>query len=245
MENLVGDQWQQWALIKIAVVAVITFFVLKLLFKSLKILQIRYNTPLPYQRFFPVLEMLVWLSFIYWALEQILVKSLYFTVFFVTISVIGLFWIGWYAARDYIAGIILRAQDIYETGHQLVVGDIVGKIIKLGYLNIDLQKEDGVILKVPYSKIAGNVHYNKNENKLVSTYKFSLKISSEAVINGAVEKIRKSVLNSPWHAAHISPQINKISERNNITDLEIVVSTFGMKSLEKLQLQLYKEFENK
>ena len=166
-------------------------------------------------------------------------------VFFVTISVIGLAWIGWYAARDYIAGIILKAQDVYEVGHQLVIGDITGKIIKMGYLNVELQKGDGVVLKVPYSKITGNLHYNKNENKLVSTYKFPLKISIDAVLDGAIERIRKSVLNSPWHASHIGPQVYKVSEYGGMVNLEIVVATFGTKSLEKLQLQVYKEFENK
>jgi len=244
MEQFVGDQWQQWSLIKITIAAVILFFVLRLLFRTLKILQVRYfSGNLSYQRYFPVVEMLVWLSFIYWALEQILTDPLYFTVFFITISVIGLLWIGWYAARDYIAGIILRAQDVYEVGHQLVVGKIAGKILKIGYLNIELQKEDGIIIKVPYSKITSKVHYNKNENKLVSTYKFHLKVTSEAVLKGVIDRIHKSVLNSPWHASHISPQINKRAENNGMVDLEIVVSTFGVKSLEKLQLQLYKKFE--
>lgn len=244
MEQFVGGQWQQWALLKIGLFAVITFFVLRLFLKGLKILQVRYNTHLAYQRFFPVLEMLVWISFIYWSLEQIFPERLYFTIFFITISVIGMLWIGWYAARDYIAGIILRTQDVYEIGHQLAIGDIVGKILKLGYLNVELQKEDGIILKVPYSKITGNVHFNKDENKLISTYKFPLKIPAGAMLKGAAEKINKMILNSPWHAAHISPQINKISEINGIVHLEIVVSTFGTKSLEKLQLQLYREFEN-
>lgn len=245
MEQFVGDQWQQWALIKIAIVAVILFFVLRFLFKSLKILQVKYNANLAYQRYFPVIEMMVWLSFIYWSLEQILLEPLYFTVFFVTISVIGLAWIGWYAARDYIAGIILKAQDVYEVGHQLVIGDITGKIIKMGYLNVELQKGDGVVLKVPYSQITGNLHYNKNENELVSTYKFPLKISIDAVLHGDIERIRKSVLNSPWHASHIGPQVYKVSEYGGTVNLEIVVATFGPKSLEKLQLQVYKEFENK
>lgn len=244
MEQFVGDQWQQWALFKIAIVGVLLFLLLRLFFRSLRIIDIRYNTSLSYQRFFPVVEMLVWLSFIYWSLEQILIEPLYFTVFFITISVIGLAWIGWYAARDYIAGIILRSQDVYEVGHQLAIGTIVGRILKIGYLNIELQKSDGTVLKVPYSRIAGNVHYNKDENRLVSTYKFPLKIPSQAVIDGALEKIRRSVLNSPWHASHISPQINKVAEDNNMVYLEIVVSTFGKGSLEKLQLQLYKEFDN-
>ena len=189
--------------------------------------------------------MLVWLSFIYWALEQTITEPLYFTVFFITISVIGLAWLGWYAARDYIAGIILRAQDVYEVGHQLVMGKIAGKILKIGYLNLELQKGDGAVIKVPYSKIAGNVHYNKDENRVISTYKFPLRITSNELLLGAIDKIKRSVLNSPWHASHISPQVNKVAEHNGQVDLEIVVSTFGVKSLEKLQIQLYKEFENK
>ena len=245
MEQFVGDQWQHWALFKIALVAVIIFFVLRLFFKGLRIIQIRYNTRFYYQRYFPVIEMLVWLSFIYWALEQTITEPLYFTVFFITISVIGLAWLGWYAARDYIAGIILRAQDVYEVGHQLVMGKIAGKILKIGYLNLELQKGDGAVIKVPYSKIAGNVHYNKDENRVISTYKFPLRITSNELLLGAIDKIKRSVLNSPWHASHISPQVNKVAEHNGQVDLEIVVSTFGVKSLEKLQIQLYKEFENK
>lgn len=244
MEQLVANSWHQWALFKVIIVAIIIFLVLRLILRSLKILSIKYKTNIGYQRYFPVIEMLIWLTFIYWTLEEIFSEPLYFTVFFITISTIGLIWVGWFGARDYIAGIILRAQDVYETGHQLSVGEVTGKISKLGYLNIEVQEQDGAVLKIPYSKITSSIHLNKNENKMVSTHKFTIKVSSHQLLEGVIDKIRKSILNSPWHASHLTPHINKISEKNNLVDLEVIVSTYGASSFEKLQMQLYKEFES-
>jgi len=244
MEQLVETNWQQWALLKVLVVGFVILIILRLTFKSLKILEVKYKTNIGYQRYLPAFEMLIWLSFIYWSLEEIFNEPLYFTVFFMTISIIALIWIGWFGARDYIAGIILRTQDLYETGHQLSVGSVTGKISKLGYLNIEVQEQDGAVIKIPYSKITSNIHVNKNENKMVSTHKFSLKVSSHQLLEGVIDKIRKSILNSPWHASHLIPHINKIAEKNNLVDLEVIVSTYGASSFEKLQLQLYKEFES-
>ena len=78
----------------------------------------------------------------------------------------------------------------------------------------------------------------------MSTHKFVLKVSSHQLLEGVIDKIRKSILNSPWHASHLVHHIIKKAEKNNLVDLEVIVSTYGASSFEKLQLQLYKEFES-
>src|SRR5210317_984054 len=98
MEQLVGGNWQQWALLKVLIVGFIVFVALRLALKSLRILEVKYKTTIGYQRYFPVFEMFSWLTFIYWALEEIFNEPLYFTIFFMTISLITLIWLGWFGA---------------------------------------------------------------------------------------------------------------------------------------------------
>ena len=185
--------------------------------------------------------MIIWVSFIYWSLKEAISEPLYYSIFFVSISLILLTWIGWYAARDYIAGIIWRSQDSYEAGQKLIINEITGRITKLTYLNVELEKNDGTVIKVPYSKIAGNIHYNKNDNKLVTTYTYSIDVSSKEVIANTIEKLKTSLINSPWHISYLEPHIKKIDGKGSKAVLEIVMHSFGEEGIEKLKMLINKQ----
>ncbi|KAA3613581.1 MAG: hypothetical protein D8M58_17005 [Calditrichaeota bacterium] len=234
MEQMIGDQWQQWGLIKVFVAAVFLFIFVRLAQRGLKILQNKYDLPLQNQKYFPVVEMVVWIVFSFWALKEAISDPVYYSVFFITFSLIILFWIGWFAGRDYIAGIIWRSQASYETGQKLIINDINGRISKLGYLNLELEKNDGTVVRLPYSKISADITYNKNENSTVFTYTFYVEPKDE-ISNESFEKIRTALINSPWHLSYLQPQIQKVNKNENKTTLEIIVHTLSENGLEKLQ----------
>ncbi len=241
MEQLIGDQWRQWALIKIFFAAILLYFIIRLLQRSFKILHHKYGPQIPYQKFFPALEMLIWASFIYWSLKEAISEPLYYSIFFIAISLILFIWIGWYFGRDYIAGIIWRSQDIYEEGQQLFINEINGIMTKLGYLNIELEKKDGTVIKIPYSKIAGNIHYNKSDNKLVVTHTFTIEVTHNEMLENSLQKLRSILVNSPWHISYLEPHIKKVNESGSKTMLEIVVHSFGEDGIQKLRLLINKQ----
>ncbi len=245
MGQLISDQWSQWAFAKIIVFAALVYFILRVLQYTLKIINVKYDLNLSHQKFFPVLEMITWISFIYWALKEAINEQLYYSVFFIAISLIFLGWLGWYAGRDYFAGIIWRSQDTYEVGQKLIINKINGRITKLGYLNLVLEKNDGTLIKVPYSKITGNIHYNKNENKLVSTYTYSIEVPQKEFSDNYINMLWTSLVNSPWHLSYIEPQIKKIGEEGNKIILEIVFHSFGEEGMGKLESLINKQIANK
>jgi hypothetical protein len=245
MEQLVQGYWQQWGVLKVVIIGIVLFILIRIVYRLLKILAVRYKNDFGYKKYFPLVEMIIWLSFIYWSLDQIFNDPLYFSIFFITISVMGLIWVGWYGLRDYIAGIILRIQDVYDKGHQLSTGGISGKILKLGHLNLELEKEDGSVIKIPYSEVAGKIHLNKNVDKIIVTEKINLKIPKNYILADEIENLRKYILNSPWHVSYIDPQVRQMEEESDFYNIELILFTPGPDSFDKLQLGIQNKYQQK
>lgn len=52
------------------------------------------------------------------------------------ILLVGLF--GWYFLRDFVSGIILKAENAFETGQQIQTAQVSGTIKKLGYRSLEV-----------------------------------------------------------------------------------------------------------
>ncbi len=236
--------WPQWGIIKVFLAAIAVFVVVRFSRHLLHISVIRNRASAAWlARLFPVIELLIWLAFLVWAFRQIFNEPFYFSVFFIALAFIAMGWLGWYAARDYIAGIILRAQDIYEPGQQIIVGEYKGRIRKLGYLSIELEEDDGTLLKLPYSKLTGQIHYSKKQGSQVTCQSFTLQVPSAKVSHDFLESLAGMILNSPWHVTHRQPQINKGEPAGNETPVDVIVYTYGQESFERLQSELRLKIE--
>ena len=241
MEQYLEIQIHQTLLFSLLLLAVIIFITLRAVYKLTRYALIRNNIDLKYLRFYPVLELIIWFGFIFWVLRKVFADTIFFTIFFVAIFIVGLLWFGWYAARDYIAGVILRAQDNYEVGQYLETDSVKGLIAKTGYFNFEIENEDGTRLKLPYGKIAGNIHLSKNEQAMIRSFSFPLQISSQKILDGALQKVYLTLLNCPWHVPYKKPLIKKMEDLADLTRFEIIVFTYGAESFEKLQVYVKKQ----
>ncbi len=216
-------QVSAYGLIQALVIGALLFLVLRLVQKGLRLplFPAAYRRSLV--RIFPALEAFIWLVFAFWSLYAVIRTRYYATLAWLAVLVIALVWISWFALRDYFAGLILKIHDDYEENQHLRVRDIEGTILKMGLLDVEIEQENSDKVKVPYSRILGEIHWKGERDEGGNYHKFAIRIPRNISIDSILEKLRLSVLNSPWAASNKEPCINVISSTEKEVNCEVGV----------------------
>lgn len=59
----------------------------------------------------------------------------------------------WFAIRDMIAGVVLRAEHGLTAGHVIRTDDVAGRIHAVGHRSIEIEGQDGRRVRVPYGRL--------------------------------------------------------------------------------------------
>ncbi|MCB9207611.1 MAG: mechanosensitive ion channel, partial [Ignavibacteriales bacterium] len=137
----------------ILLIAFLLFVLMKIVKKYFVERQFSYR----HQQYYSLLEIVIWIIFTIWALKTILEESIYYTVIVIVIFLSLAIWITWFVVKDFIAGLVFKFNDNYQKGQFIEVNDIKGYIEEMNYLTLDLISETGETIKIPYSKIQGNI----------------------------------------------------------------------------------------
>ena len=100
-------------------------------------------------RLFPAVETVGWLFYAFWSTSIVFTDRFYHTLAILTLLAILAIWVSWFALKDWIAGVVLRIQDVYETDQYIQLGDIRGRIARMGYLSLEIEQENGDRAKIP------------------------------------------------------------------------------------------------
>lgn len=244
MEQLINFEWANAQLLKVGSAAILLYLFQQLLQKIIPLIVHKYKLSDKINRLFPFVEFLIWVIFIYWAIESIFTNALYYTLYFVVISLVILGWVGWFAAKDYIAGIVLRGQAAYRRGNTIQTNETRGTIKKMSYFSMEIEQEDGAILSLPYSKIAGTIHVNRDANKRTFAQVIRLQVHNRGFGKEMVEAMRKDILSSPWVVAYLNPKIKIISEQDKTMEIEIHLHTLDEKSDREIEMMLINKYVN-
>ncbi len=188
----------------------------------------------------PVAELLSWLGFIVWCIRQIYEAEAYATLIGVSVVILLLLLPSWYLIRDLILGIILVIQRKIELNTHVEIGDISGKIVKIDYFTFDIKTKEGNIETIPYSKIRSKVISKSGENINLEKQLICFTIPIQKNIDEAVEKLKLTVLNSPWVAASQQPIIKTINIVNEKHVIEVFVYLLKKDYVEKIRTYVNK-----
>jgi small-conductance mechanosensitive channel len=187
-----------------------------------------------FQRAFPIAESLIWVLFTIWALGLIFVDLLSQRLALLTLLTVSVFWLSWFAAKDFIAGLILRLQDHYEIGQRIHLDNIEGSILRVGFLGMDIERTNGRVTRIPYGKLTGTIH-SRRPPETSSRYQFRVQLPKEASLEETVSRIRESALISPWSSPDREPQIRRISETDSAYIFEVGVSAIAPDYFEAIE----------
>lgn len=137
--------------IKVFAVAIALYLILRFISTYFRVLTEKRKIRKIFLKVFPVAQMLLWVVFAFWAFEQLFIGRVAYPVLTgsLIILMVGLF--GWYFLRDFIAGIILKAENAFEAGQQIRTAEVSGTIKKLDYRSMGIVTSEGELVKIPYT----------------------------------------------------------------------------------------------
>jgi small-conductance mechanosensitive channel len=142
--------------------------------------------------------MLLWFVFAFWALEQLFIGMIAYPILTgsLIILMVGLF--GWYFLRDFVSGIILNAENAFETGQQIRTAEVSGTIKKLGYRSIGIVSREGELVTIPYSLLASQKIEKPADTGNSGEQLIRLNISSNYPPEKIQNMLKIRILEMPW-----------------------------------------------
>lgn len=194
------------------------FVVLRYLSRVLRTVSSGQGVSRALARVFPLIELVVWLAFGLWVINRLFSDLVFYPILVSAVAVIIVLIVGWYFLRDFISGIILKAEIPFERNQQIGVHSNQGVLRRVGYRTIEIETHNGELVKIPYSQLAsGTIHlYNKNDS--LQGHEAKLAVSSSIPIQEARDRIKKVLLLLPWVAVNKEPTImvTDQTEKHNV-----------------------------
>lgn len=211
------------ALLRTVAVGIVLLVVLQALRMGYNRLRRRWRSRLPLARLLPILEAMVGLLYVSWALGSILGRGVYHSAALFMVFVVATLLLTWFAARDWVAGIVLKVELAYEAGQRIRCGDIEGTIRSVGHLSLEVELSHGERIRIPYSRMSGEIRGLRSGDAPREHHRFQIDVEGGADVAASIRRLREAILNSPWSALDREPQIRVLAEEPTHTRLEAVV----------------------
>ena len=105
--------------LKILLLAFVLFITLRYVSWFFNVLHYRQKIRLAFLRVFPLVEIVIWSSFVFWSLGQLFKDLAVYPLLTGSMVIAIVVIVGWYLLRDFIAGIILKAENAFEPGQKI------------------------------------------------------------------------------------------------------------------------------
>jgi small-conductance mechanosensitive channel len=218
MKEVLNFDFSQLLIALIIPIGIMVYLLLKLI--RVNVSNSRFNKK--YKNYFMIFEILVWALFLFWSLKVVFGDTEYFSFFTIASLSIIFIWISWFVARDFIAGVVLKLGDNYQSGQFFRLNNIEGHIAQVNYLHLTINQNNGEIIKIPFSKIIGSIHHKSFLDDKTKQYKFEISVEKNETLDETREKIRKIILLSAGVNIKKEPIIELRSSSENRWNFEII-----------------------
>ena len=167
-----------------------------------------------FERFLPIVEIVVWLVFTSWAVIYFLNDSTCAALLII---------ISWVAMKDIFAGVILRLDNSFNLNEWIKIRDIDGKIVKLGYRTFELETGTGEMVSIPYSRVSGEIRTRPSVSEKIKSHSFSVNLPKAYPIDETAKQLRFTLANAPWSSLKKLPTVKFIRETTDRYQFEIII----------------------
>lgn len=196
-------------------------------------------------RLLPVFELLIGLALIFWAVNFLFFDKPYYFILTIILVSMSVMLISWYVFRDVLAGIVFRTQNSLPRGAAIQLGDIRGRMLGLRSMHIIIETEEGKTIRIPYSRISGEIISEQLETGLHEDSTLILNLPKNKSWAQTEVIIKNTLMNSPWRLLKSEPVIQLLSEDNNSYRAEIHVKTHSKSHEARLYQILSDKFGTK
>jgi small-conductance mechanosensitive channel len=124
----------------------------------------------------------------------------------------------WFAVRDLVSGVFLKAGRVCRAGDYVRVGDVQGRVQRMGHRVLVVETARGEEAIVPYSRVARDSVLRTPVSDRGTLHVFELSLPGSPPVAETKRKIRESALRCHWSAIAREPEIAVIdADRFEVT----------------------------
>lgn len=124
----------------------------------------------------------------------------------------------WFAIRDIVAGVVLKAGRICQVGDYVLLGDVAGRVASMGLRVLSIETGQGEEAVIPYSQVARQSLKRTPVLEGAALHVFRLQVPDGATISDVKRRVRESALSCHWGSIVRDPQVVAVaSSRFEVT----------------------------
>lgn len=113
----------------------------------------------------------------------------------------------WFAVRDLVSGIFLKAGRVCRAGDYVRVGEVQGRVQRMGHRVLVVETARGEEAIIPYSRVAREAVLRTPVGERGTLHVFELNLPGQPPVAETKRKIRESALRCHWSAIAREPEI--------------------------------------
>ncbi len=161
----------------------------------------------------PVVGAFAGLFYLLFAARMVLKEYPEFVPLVLTMIVIGFLAVSWFAVRDFVGGVVLKAGRVCKVGDHVRVGGVEGRIAQMGLRVLTIETGDGDEAIIPYAKVARESLLRTPVLDSVSVHVFELQLPEGLSVIEGRKRAKEAALRSHWSALARDPKVASVSER--------------------------------
>jgi hypothetical protein len=195
-------------------------------------------------RHFHSFELVVWLIYLLMLLPWFYSRNIYYAAGLSVIIALILLYLGWFAIKDIVAGMMLRNNPSIKVGNKLIINDNNITINKLTATYVEGRLENGDLFFIRYSNLIKENFSRIIENELTYNKTIEIKVKDDGNSDKFITNIRSFLISRPGYAVKHSPEILKTSTDKEITTYKITFYSLDYENIINIEQELRKKFEN-
>ncbi|MFW6019845.1 MAG: mechanosensitive ion channel domain-containing protein [Bacteroidales bacterium] len=224
--NEIQAQFSSSAVYFFLLITIVIFGLFRILKFIVPLLALKNEQKRQFKKALPVVEFVVWFVFLIWGINYFIKYNSYFALALGILVLLIFIWFAWYALRDIIAGIVIKANRDLNLNDMVDIADHHGKIIRFGMRNLILETENGKNIFLPYSMIINQELIRSHPAEKILSHTFKLTTSKDRSIEQTIQEIHKTILSLPWTSRIKKPVIR--AEQENDKNYIFRVTTYSI-----------------
>lgn len=209
-------------ILKFLVIGMALFLGLRLIKKGLYFYMRKKQVNPVLNRFYPIVEFVVWIMFLIWGAKQVFQAGMAGSMLLL-VFMLGVFtWAGSFIFKDWIAGVIFKAEDRYRIDDTVCFRDTRGRLIRMGYRSLTIETVTGAVVEIPYSALVKESAIHKIPRE-VACCSFEISVPAKISPPNVLHQLRTIVMSAPWSAITRQPQIRVLDQLDQDYKIEVVV----------------------
>lgn len=220
------------------------FLVLRLLYRLLNTIVASKKIHRFIHRVFPLLEFTIWITFSLWVLNRLFSDTSFYLILMAAVIGSLVLIIGWYFLRDFVAGIILKTEILFEIKQRVKTPQAEGILRKTGYRSIEIETDQGELVKIPYSRLTTNAIYLQNKDESSLGHEVVLKVKSNIPIQEFKDNVINEILLLPWSSINKEPKVKVIEQNDEYNTFLINYYSISSRHASLIAQHLKQTFKN-